>query len=184
MIQVRRAWWAVHRGWLPTCRMWRSFSGKELIFGFPPIRDKPKQTQSKSAHCRVSCRMFCSLVVGISVISIIKEEPYYSYLLFDFCSGEHFFFGFSQILDKILPSQKITILPSNFRQLSPCCLLLGTNGMRGSSMRKTTSCSSGEGLCLVLAVVFVCVVFIAFFCFCILYSLSCLPYFVFVFCIL
>ena len=75
VIQVRRAWWTVHRGWLPTCRMWRSFSGKELIFGFPPIRDKPKQTQSKSAHCRVSCRMFCSLVVGISVVSIIEEEP-------------------------------------------------------------------------------------------------------------
>ena len=115
--------------------------------------------------------MFCILVVGISVISIIEEEPYYSYLLFDFCSGEHFFFGFSQILDKILPSQKITILPSNFRQLSPCCLLLGTNGMRGSSMRKTTSCSSGEGLCF-LSVVCLCCVCCFFFSFYIIYLIS------------
>ena len=57
-----------------------------------------------------------------------------------------------QAMTKSHKVRKVTILPSNFRQLSPYCLFLGTNGMRGSSMRKTTSCSSGEGLCLFLSV--------------------------------
>ena len=63
-----------------------------------------------------------------------------------------------QAMTKSHKVRKVTILPSNFRQLLPYCLFLGTNGMRGSSMRKTTSCSSGEGLCLFLSVFCLCCV--------------------------